>query len=111
MSALELFVRDLMEWKLALLAVPTLIIAWLSCKFLFLDAFMSPLRTLTGPPTSMFLGNLLEIKRKDSGLEETWRDFYNVATTWYVRAFFFFFFFQKSIGEHINCIYTIGSEI
>ena len=29
-AALELFVRDLMEWKLALLVVPTLIIAWLS---------------------------------------------------------------------------------
>lgn len=66
MSALELFVRDLMEWKLAFLAAPTLIIAWLSCKFLFLDAFMSPLRNLPGPPTSMFLGNLLELKRKDS---------------------------------------------
>ena len=66
MAALELFLRDLMEWKLALLAVPTLLIAWLSCKFLFLDAFMSPLRNIPGPPTSMFLENLLEFKRKDS---------------------------------------------
>lgn len=65
MAAFELFVRELMEWKLALLAVPTLIIAWLICKFLFLDAFMSPLRNLPGPPTSMFLGNFVEIKRKD----------------------------------------------
>ena len=64
-AALELFVRDLMEWKLALLVVPTLIIAWLSQKFLFLDAFMSPLRNLPGPPTSMFLGNLLQFKRND----------------------------------------------
>ena len=60
MAALELFMRDIMEWKCALLAVPTLIIAWLSCKFLFLDAFMSPLRNLPGPATSMFLGNMLE---------------------------------------------------
>lgn len=61
MAALESFVRDFMEWKFALLALLTLIIAWLSCKFLYLDAFMSPLRNLPGPPTSMFLGNMLEL--------------------------------------------------
>lgn len=69
MAALESFVRDFMEWKFALLALLTLIIAWLSCKFLYLDAFfyfMSPLRNLPGPPTSMFLGNMLELKRRDS---------------------------------------------
>lgn len=64
MAAFELIVRELLEWKLALLAVPTLVIAWLICKFLFLDAYMSPLRNLPGPPPSLFLGNLLEIKEK-----------------------------------------------
>lgn len=64
-AAFELIVGELLEWKLVFLAVPTLIIAWLICKFLFLDAFMSPLRNLPGPPPSrMFLGNLLELKRK-----------------------------------------------
>ena len=64
MAAFELFLRELLDWKLALLAVPTLVIAWLICKFLFLDAFMSPLRSLPGPPPSLFLGNLLEIRKK-----------------------------------------------
>ncbi|KAL9961627.1 hypothetical protein ACROYT_G030609 [Oculina patagonica] len=64
MAAFELIVRELLEWKLALLAVPTLVIAWLICKFLFLDGFMSPLRNLPGPTPSLFLGNLLEIKEK-----------------------------------------------
>ena len=64
MAAFELFVRELLEWKLVFLAVPTLVIAWLICKFLFLDALLSPLRNLPGPPPSLVLGNVLEIKQK-----------------------------------------------
>jgi len=95
MAALELFVRDLMEWKLALLAVPTLIIAWLSCKFLFLDAFMSPLRNLPGPPTSMFLGNLLEFKRKDSfSATSEWSKKYGGIFVMWLRPGMYVFFFN-----------------
>ena len=95
MAALELFVRDLMEWKLALLAVPTLIIAWLSCKFLFLDAFMSPLRNLPGPPTSMFLGNLLEFKRKDSfSSTSEWSKKYGGIFVMWLRPGMYVFFFN-----------------
>ena len=65
MAIFELFVQELLEWKLAFLAVPTLIIAWLICKFLFLDALRSPLRSLPGPRPSLFLGNIPEIKRKE----------------------------------------------
>ena len=111
MEALELFVRDLMEWKLALLAVPTLIIAWLSCKFLFLDAFMSPLRIIPGPPTSMFLGNLLEFKRKDSfSATSEWSKKYGGIFVMWLRPgmYVFFFIFHLSIGEHMNRIYTVG---
>lgn len=73
MAAFELIVTTLLDWKLALVAVPTLIIAWLICKFLFLDALMSPLRNLPGPPPSLFLGNVLEIRRKE---------FLNVSVEW-----------------------------
>ena len=95
MAALELFVRDLMEWKLALLAVPTLIIAWLSCKFLFLDAFMSPLRNIPGPPTSMFLGNLLEFKRKDSfsATSEWSKKYGGIFVMWLRPGMYVFFYF------------------
>jgi len=57
-------IREIMGWKVAGLAVSTLILAWLLWKLLFLDAFMSPLRKLPGPPRSLFLGNLLQIHRK-----------------------------------------------
>ena len=111
MEALVLFVRDLMEWKLALLAVPTLIIAWLSCKFLFLDAFMSPLRNLPGPQTSMFLGNMLKLKRKDN-FEATseWSKKHGGIFVMWPRPGMYRFFFQKSIGEQMNRIYTIEGE-
>ena len=89
--------RGLLEWKLALLAVPTLIIAWLSCKFLFLDAFMSPLRNLPGPPTSMFLGNFLEIKRKDSlGATSEWSKKYGGIFVMWLRTGMFVSFSEIS---------------
>ena len=64
MAVFELIVKELLEWKLVILAVPTLFLAWLICKFLFVDAFMSPLRNLPGPSPTLFLGTLLEIQRK-----------------------------------------------
>lgn len=64
MTAFELIVSRLLEWQLVILAVLTLVIASLICKFLFLDAFMTPLRNLPGPPPTLFVGNLLEVQRK-----------------------------------------------
>ena len=64
MAFFEQIARDILEWKLAILALSTLFLAYLICKFLCLDAFMSPLRNLPGPPRSLFFGNLPEIQRK-----------------------------------------------
>ena len=98
MAALELFMRDIMEWKFALFAVPTLIIAWLSCKFLFLDAFMSPLRNLPGPATSMFLGNMLELKMKDSlGATSEWSKKYGGIFVMWLRPGMYVIFENRSV--------------
>ena len=98
MAALELFMRDIMEWKFALLAVPTLLIAWLSCKFLFLDAFMSPLRNLPGPATSIFLGNMLELKTKDSlGATSEWSKKYGGIFVMWLRPGMYVIFGNRSV--------------